>query len=101
MISPDPLLVEEQSPPVQEVVRLAKPSQLLLLIGVGLLQVRFFVDLHWLLQAEPAPQADQPPVMTQVGWLVVVVSSDAVQIAFSVFEPGQAAPPLAAAGLLQ
>ena len=49
--------------------------------GAGLVQVRVFSDLHSALQAEPEPQSDQPPQMTQSGLLVALARSGPEQAA--------------------
>ena len=69
--------------------------------GAGLVQVRVFSEVHSALQAEPEPQSDQPPSMTQSGLLVALARSVLEQTAVSLLSPWQEVPPLEGGGLLQ
>ena len=50
-------------------------------------QVLVLVELHSALQADPEPQSDQPPQITQSGLLVAVVRSVLEQTAVWLLSP--------------
>ena len=65
------------------------------------MQVLVLVEVHSALQADPEPQPDQPPEITQSGLLVAVARSVLEQTAVSLLSPWQEVPPLEGGGLLQ
>ena len=66
-----------------------------------MVQVLVLVEVHSALQADPEPQPDQPPEITQSGLLVAVARSVLEHTAVSLLSPWHWLPPLDGAGLLQ
>ena len=64
-------------------------------------QVLVLVEVHSALQADPEPQSDHPPQITQSGLAVAVARSELEQTEVWLLSPWQAVPPLDGAGLLQ